>query len=346
MARIDPRAPAAHRIVNPTSPRFERSDSTLPSALPLEGMLVVAVEQAVAAPFASRQLADLGARVIKIERPGSGDFARGYDRTVKGLASHFVWINRTKESLTLDLKRPEAADVLRRLLSRADVLLHNLAPGAMARLGFASSALHEQHPRLVVCEISGYGTDGPYRDKKAYDLLVQSEAGLRVDHRHAGRALEGRRLDRRHRRRDVCLLGGPGRAAAPRAHRHGRGARHLDVRRAGRVDGISGVLHRLRRHAAAANRRGARGHRAVRAVHGWRRQSRLPRSAERARVGEVLRRGAGAAVAGHRSPIQRERRARRAPRGARCAHHRRVRDALGRRSRWRVSTPRRSPTRA
>jgi itaconate CoA-transferase len=141
-------------------------------------MLVVAVEQAVAAPFASRQLADLGARVIKIERPGSGDFARGYDRTVKGLASHFVWINRTKESLTLDLKRPEASDVLRRLISRADVLIHNLAPGAMGRLGFPSSALHEQYPRLVVCAISGYGAEGPYRDKKAYDLLVQSEAGL------------------------------------------------------------------------------------------------------------------------------------------------------------------------
>jgi itaconate CoA-transferase len=146
--------------------------------LPLEGTLVIAVEQAVAAPFASRQLADLGARVIKIERPGAGDFARGYDRTVKGLASHFVWINRTKESLTLDLKRPEAADVLTRLIARADVLLHNLAPGAMGRLGFASSALHERYPRLVICEISGYGTDGPYRDKKAYDLLVQSEAGL------------------------------------------------------------------------------------------------------------------------------------------------------------------------
>ena len=154
------------------------NDPNASNDLPLEGILVVAVEQAVAAPFASRQLADLGARVIKIERPGSGDFARGYDRTVRGLASHFVWINRTKESLTLDLKRPEGADVLRRLLPRADVLIHNLAPGAMGRLGFASSALHAQHPRLIVCEISGYGSDGPYRDKKAYDLLVQSEAGL------------------------------------------------------------------------------------------------------------------------------------------------------------------------
>jgi len=147
-------------------------------SLPLDGLLVVAVEQAVAAPFASRQLADLGARVIKIERPGSGDFARSYDATVKGLASHFVWTNRSKESLTLDLKRAEAGGVLAALLSRADVFLHNLAPGAIARLGFATAALRSSHPRLIVCEISGYGTSGPYRDKKAYDLLVQSEAGI------------------------------------------------------------------------------------------------------------------------------------------------------------------------
>jgi itaconate CoA-transferase len=146
--------------------------------LPLEGLLVVAVEQAVAAPFASRQLADLGARVIKIERPGSGDFARGYDTTVNGLCSQFVWLNRSKESLTLDLKRPEAVDVLRRLIARADVFLHNLAPGAMSRLGFGSDVLRAAHPRLIVCEISGYGPDGPYRDKKAYDLLVQSETGV------------------------------------------------------------------------------------------------------------------------------------------------------------------------
>lgn len=145
---------------------------------PLDGLLVVTVEQAVAAPFASRQLADLGARVIKIERPGVGDFARAYDATVKGLASHFVWTNRSKESLTLDLKRSEAVDVLQRLLARADVFLHNLAPGAMGRLGFGAPMLSRSHPRLVICEISGYGTSGPYRDKKAYDLLVQSEAGL------------------------------------------------------------------------------------------------------------------------------------------------------------------------
>ena len=148
------------------------------SPLPLEGLIVVSVEQAIAAPFASRQLADLGARVIKIERPGVGDFARAYDHTVQGLASHFVWTNRSKQSLTLDLKRPEAIDVLRALISRADVFLHNLAPGAMGRLGFEGATLREIHPRLVICEISGYGATGPYRDKKAYDLLVQSEAGL------------------------------------------------------------------------------------------------------------------------------------------------------------------------
>jgi len=146
--------------------------------LPLEGVLVVAVEQAVAAPFASRQLADLGARVIKIERPGVGDFARSYDRTVKGMASHFVWINRSKESLTLDLKCAEGVEALGRLVARADVFVHNLAPGAVTRLGFESAKLRAERPRLVTCEISGYGSSGPYRDKKAYDLLVQSEAGL------------------------------------------------------------------------------------------------------------------------------------------------------------------------
>ena len=139
---------------------------------------MVAVEQAVAAPFATRQLADLGARIIKVERPGAGDFARAYDATVNGMASHFVWLNRSKQSLTLDLKQPEAINVLRRLLARADVFMHNLAPGAMARLGFASAGVRRDHPRLIACEISGYGSTGPYRDKKAYDLLVQSEAGV------------------------------------------------------------------------------------------------------------------------------------------------------------------------
>ena len=145
---------------------------------PLEGITVVALEQAVAAPFATRQLADLGARVIKVERPGAGDFARGYDTTVKGLSSHFVWLNRSKESLTLDLKQPEARDILERLLADADVFIHNLAPGAAGRLGFGAERLREEYPQLVVCGISGYGFTGPYRDKKAYDLLVQCETGL------------------------------------------------------------------------------------------------------------------------------------------------------------------------
>ena len=145
--------------------------------LPLKGITVVALEQAVAAPFATRQLADLGARVIKIERPDGGDFARGYDTTVHGLSSYFVWLNRSKESLTLDLKRPEAASVLTRLLARADVFVQNLAPGAADRLATSASTLRERHPRLIVCNVSGYGADGPYSRKKAYDLLVQSEVG-------------------------------------------------------------------------------------------------------------------------------------------------------------------------
>jgi itaconate CoA-transferase len=146
--------------------------------LPLEGITVVSVEQAVAAPFASRQLADLGARVIKIERPDVGDFARGYDAATRGLSSHFVWLNRSKESLTLDLKRDEAKTVLNRLLEKADVFLQNLAPGAMERLGFAARELRAKYPRLIVCDLSGYGSAGPYRDKKAYDMLIQAETGL------------------------------------------------------------------------------------------------------------------------------------------------------------------------
>jgi crotonobetainyl-CoA:carnitine CoA-transferase CaiB-like acyl-CoA transferase len=146
--------------------------------LPLAGITVVALEQAVAAPFATRQLADLGARVIKVERPGTGDFARGYDSTVKGLSSHFVWLNRSKESLTLDLKHPEAAKILMRLLDQADVFVQNLAPGAAARLNLGADKLTARNPRLIVCDISGYGSSGPYRDKRAYDLLVQCETGL------------------------------------------------------------------------------------------------------------------------------------------------------------------------
>ena len=145
---------------------------------PLDGITVVSLEHAIAAPFCTRQLADLGARVIKVERPGAGDFARAYDTRVAGQASHFVWTNRSKESLTLDLKQPAALDVLKALLAQADVLVQNLAPGAAARMGLSFDVLHKRHPGLIVCDISGYGDDGPYRDKKAYDLLIQSEAGL------------------------------------------------------------------------------------------------------------------------------------------------------------------------
>ena len=150
---------------------------------PLKGLTVVSLEQAIAAPFATRQLADLGARVIKVERPGAGDFARGYDARVQGLASHFVWTNRSKESLTLDVKNPRAAELLIQLITaKADVVVQNLAPGAAARLGVSWDAFKLQRPDLIVCDISGYGDDaaapGPYRDKKAYDLLIQSESGF------------------------------------------------------------------------------------------------------------------------------------------------------------------------
>jgi itaconate CoA-transferase len=144
----------------------------------LEGITVVALEHAIAAPFCTRQLAELGARVLKIERPETGDFARDYDDRVRGLSSHFVWTNRSKESVTLDLKHPEAAGVLTQLLERADILVQNLAPGAAARLGLSYDALSLSNPRLIVCDISGYGPDGPYRDKKAYDLLIQAETGF------------------------------------------------------------------------------------------------------------------------------------------------------------------------
>jgi itaconate CoA-transferase len=147
-------------------------------APPLAGITVVSIEQAVAAPFATRQLADLGARVIKIERPDEGDFARGYDRSVAGLSSYFVWLNRSKESLTLDLKQPAGQGILARLIERADVFVQNLAPGAADRLGTGSAELRTRHPRLITCDVSGYGSSGPYADKKAYDMLVQAEVGL------------------------------------------------------------------------------------------------------------------------------------------------------------------------
>ncbi|MEV7027098.1 CoA transferase, partial [Kitasatospora sp. NPDC093558] len=147
-------------------------------SLPLAGVTVIALEQAVAAPLATRHLADLGARVVKVERPDGGDFARGYDHSVNGLASHFVWLNRGKESVALDLKAPEGRAVLADLVAGADVFLQNLAPGAAARLGFGSAELRARHPRLVTVDLSGYGSGGPYQDKRAYDMLIQCESGL------------------------------------------------------------------------------------------------------------------------------------------------------------------------
>lgn len=146
--------------------------------LPLADITVVSIEQAVAAPFATRQLADRGARIIKIERPVVGDFARGYDERVKGMASYFAWLNRSKESLSLDLKADAATDIVHRLLATADVFIQNLAPGAAARLGFGAEELMPHYPNLIVCDVSGYGSSGPYVDKKAYDLLIQCETAL------------------------------------------------------------------------------------------------------------------------------------------------------------------------
>ncbi|MEY4060098.1 MAG: hypothetical protein RL551_1354, partial [Pseudomonadota bacterium] len=148
------------------------------SIRPLDGITVVSLEHAIAAPFCTRQLADLGARVIKVERPGAGDFARAYDERVNGMSSHFTWVNRSKESLTLDLKQESALAALKMLLKTADVLVQNLAPGAAARMGLTAELLQKDNPGLILCDISGYGNNGPYRDKKAYDLLIQSEAGF------------------------------------------------------------------------------------------------------------------------------------------------------------------------
>jgi len=161
-----------------TSPASSNSPAQRAGSLPLAGITVVALEQVIAAPFCTRQLAELGARVIKIERPGVGDAARAYDSTVHGLSSHFVWVNRSKESIALDAKHPEAKAILARLVAGADVFVQNLAPGAAARLGLGAEELRARHPGLIWCGISGYGESGPYSDKRAYDLLVQCETGM------------------------------------------------------------------------------------------------------------------------------------------------------------------------
>ena len=235
-------------------------------ARPLDGVTVVSLEQAVAAPFATRQLADLGARVIKIERPGTGDFARAYDATVRGLSSHFVWLNRSKQSLTLDLKRPEAADALRRLIARADVFVQNLAPGAAERLGLAAGTLRAAHPRLIVCGLSGYGDSGPYRDRKAYDLLVQAESGVMSITGTPDECVKVSIPVADPGGRHVRLHRGPDGAVRAGAERRRRGHRGLDARSARRMDGLSAALHRVRRVAAAAQRRAPRHDRPVRAV--------------------------------------------------------------------------------
>ncbi|MGW1894844.1 CaiB/BaiF CoA transferase family protein [Streptomyces sp. NPDC002004] len=171
-----PSAPAGHPHASDDAAARPRTAGEPP--LPLAGITVVSLEQAVAAPFATRQLADLGARVIKVERPGGGDFARRYDTTVHGQASYFVWLNRSKESLTLDVKTTAGRDILHELLADADVFVQNLAPGAADRLGLDAAGLQARHPRLIPCTISGYGTSGPWSHRKSYDLLVQCQTGL------------------------------------------------------------------------------------------------------------------------------------------------------------------------
>ena len=263
-----------------------------PMKRPLEGITVVGLEQVIAGPFCTRQLAELGARVIKIERPGGGDAARGYDRTVKGQSSHFVWVNRSKESLALDVKHPEAKPVLDKLMQKADVFVQNLAPGAAERLGLGAAELRAKHPRLIWCGISGYGPAGPYAEKKAYDLLVQCEAGLLsvtgtpeqpakagipVADIAAGMYALSSILAALYRRQ---------------ARRRRRDAGHHHVRVARRMDGLPRLLHRLRRRGAAALGRAPRHHRALRPVQGGRRRHGVPVDPERTRVRAVLRCGA------------------------------------------------------
>jgi crotonobetainyl-CoA:carnitine CoA-transferase CaiB-like acyl-CoA transferase len=265
---------------------------------PLDGITVVTLEHAIAAPFCTRQLADLGARVIKVERPGTGDFARAYDERVRGLASHFVWTNRSKESLTLDVKHAEAQASWPGCSTQADVLVQNLAPGAAARLGLSYESLREQHPRLIVCDISGYGASGPYRDKKAYDLLIQSESGFLSitgspdEPAKAGCSIADIAAGMYAYSNILAALLQRGQERARLPHRG------VDARKHGRMDGLPAVLRFRRRHAAAARRRRARDDHPLWPVHRRRRQDGDAWAAERARVGSVLPRGARTAGTG------------------------------------------------
>ncbi len=277
----------------------------MPGAMrPLDGITVVTLEHAIAAPFCTRQLADLGARVIKIERPGVGDFARAYDERVRGLASHFVWTNRSKESLTLDVKHEHGQAILKRLiLECADVVVQNLAPGAAARLGVSHAALSVDKPGLIVCDISGYGSDGPYRDKKAYDLLIQSESGfLSVtgtpdEPTKAGCSIADIAAGMYAYSNILAALMERGKTGCRMPDRR------LDARKHGRVDGVSAVLRVRGRGAAAARGCGARDDLSVRTVSDRRWQDRHAGFAERARMGGVLSRGSATAGARNRSAV-------------------------------------------
>jgi formyl-CoA transferase len=217
-------------------------------------MTVVALEQAVAAPFATRQLAELGARIVKIERPGEGDFARAYDENIHGMSAYFVWLNRGKQSFTLDLKKPAGGEIMRRLLARADVFIQNLAPGATDRLGLSAAALAPDFPQLVVCDISGYGDSGPYRDKKAYDLLIQSEAGLlSITGTPEQPSKTGISVA------DICT---------GMSHWQGQPRRGRHVRGTLRVDDPAAAVRAFHRQTIAANGCGSRQHRSLWAIYG------------------------------------------------------------------------------
>ena len=293
--------------------------------LPLEGITVVSIEQAVAAPFATRQLADLGARVIKVERPGDGDFARRYDRTVHGQSSYFVWLNRSKESVTLDLKDERGQEILHQLLAEADVFVQNLAPGAADRLGLGPDALTARYPRLIPCTVSGYGTSGPWADRKAYDLLIQCQTGLVS---LTGTAEETARVGISVADISAGMYAYSGiltalfaRATSGVVHAGGG----LALRGARGMDEPARLLHPAQRHPAATDRHPARHHRPVRRLHRGRRQGRPLLHPERARMGRAVRRLPRPART-HRRPALRHRlRPRRPPRRAQRHHRRAVR---------------------